>query len=794
MALNEVAVIAKQGFYLSQNDFKRDIEAIIPEAGLIDVEASHIRLKLPDAIQTSQQLRQFINEKNAENKNWLMTPIYHSAPDASGPVYLTTEQIIVHFYAGTTDRQIEQWAENKHLELLNIRNDQVAILKCASSDSCIDDANRLYEDPFTEYAYPNWIRPRVSKSSHSSLAANAATGSKDRLTLPTFGLGDFGGFNFGGFNFGGFGGGGNNIDLSVSQTATPNPVALNRELKISISVNLSGSVNNLHIKDTLPSGFVLKQATVSGGTCQGSQVVDCSVRSVLFQKNILAEIVVVPNAIGDFSNTVSVSSDASETDLSNNNASINISVIESNEAFLWNDPLYEDQWHLQNTGQGNGVVGADVNVVPVWEQGITGSGIVAAVVDNGVEIGHEDLVDNVVPGLSFDFVDGDNDPTGGDHGTAVAGVIGATGNNLTGVVGVAPGAQLYGLRLLGADTDTNEADALYYRPDVTDVSNNSWGPRDDGRGLRGPSPLVINSLRQGVTNGRGGKGTVYCWASGNGGDNDNANYDGYANSRYTLAFTASTNLGTRAYYAEKGANILANTPSNGGTLGITTTDRSGRDGYVNGNYLDQFGGTSSASPLACGVIALILEANPNLTWRDVRAIIAATATKIDPDDTEWATNAAGYHISHKYGFGRLDAAAAVEAAKSWTSVGPLASTHAAVTPSLSIADNNANGVSSTIPIPEQLKVETVEVVFTANDHRRWGDLDIRLISPSGTESILAEKHDSGTDTAHYDHWVFSTLRSFGESSQGDWTLVVRDRAGGNAGTLQAWEINIYGTR
>lgn len=787
MALNEVAVVAKKSFYNNQEDFRRDIESAFPQGGVIEATPSHIRLKLPEFFQTHQQLKNFIAQKNVENNNWVMTNVYHSASDAASPVFLATGEIIVHFNSGTTQPEIAQWVRNNGLELLKIQNNnQVALLKCAATDSCVDDANRLYADKFTKYAYPNWIRPRITKSTNSFLTADTIEPANDRFTFPVF---DFGGF-------GGFSGGLNNTDLSVSQVATPNPAVLHQELKIAISVNISGfgSVKNIHIKDTLPAGFVLKAAKVAGGSCQGTQLIDCVVNSTLFQKNISAEIIVIPQNIGAFVNAVTVSSDAAESNQANNASSINISVEESSSTFLWNDPLFENQWHFENTGQGNGLAGADINVVPVWQQGITGNGVVTAVVDDGLEIRHEDLVDNIAQGLSWDYVGNDNDPTGGAHGTSVAGVIGATGNNLTGVVGTAPNSRVFGLRLLGAGSDSNEADALSYRLDVTDLSNNSWGPRDDGRGLYGPSPLAEAALLDGISNGRNGKGTVYCWAAGNGGDNDNSNYDGYANSRYTLAFTASTNQGTRAYYAEKGANILANVPSSGGTLGITTTDRSGSDGYNSGNYTDQFGGTSSASPLACGVVALMLEANPNLTWRDVQAIIAATAAKNDPSDSDWFENAAGYHINHKYGFGRVDADAAIEAAKTWTNLGTLIQTHASATPNIAIPDNNATGVSSVISITEPLNVETVEVVFTANDHHRWGDLEIKLISPSGTESILAELHNSGADTAHYDHWTFSSLRHFGEISAGNWTLTVTDRAFGDAGTLKAWEINIYGTR
>lgn len=481
----------------------------------------------------------------------------------------------------------------------------------------------------------------------------------------------------------------------------------------------------------------------------------------------------------------------------NNSSNLNIQVGDRNSNIstnsLWDDPLFEKQWYFVNTGQNNGLAGADVNILPVWEQGINGNGILAAIVDDGLELEHEDLIDNIAAGLSWDYVDNDNDPTAEFHGTSVAGILGATGNNTKGVVGTASGARLIGVRLLDANTDMNEADALSFRLDMLDLSNNSWGPPDNGRGLFGPSPVTEDALLAGVTNGRDGKGIVYCWAAGNGGANDNANYDGYANSRYTLAFTASTNQGNQASYAEKGANILANVPSNGGTLDVTTTDRTGQDGLDNSNYTDQFGGTSAATPLACGIVALIMEANPELTWRDIQAIIATTAAKNDPNDSDWNTNSAGYNINHKYGFGRIDASAAVEAAKNWILLDPLLETKASSSPDSEIPDNDTTGVSSSISINDNLSIETVEVVFSAKDHTYWGDLEISLQSPSGVESVLAELHDSGQNTDHYEQWKFTSLRHFGESSQGDWTLTVKDLATGDIGTFESWELNIYGT-
>jgi kexin len=307
--------------------------------------------------------------------------------------------------------------------------------------------------------------------------------------------------------------------------------------------------------------------------------------------------------------------------------------------------------------------------------------------------------------------------------------------------------------------------------------------------------LTEAALEYGVTNGRVGLGNIYVWAGGNGNDYDNSNFDGYANSRYTIAVAASTNYGDRAVYSEKGANIMVNAPSGGGSLEITTTDRSGSSGYDSGNYTSGFSGTSSATPLVAGVIALMIEANPDLTWRDVQRILITTAEKNDPDDIGWATNGAGYDINYHYGFGRIDAqaAVAVAAASTCAYADVVPNVNGSSSPNLPIPDNDTTGVSDTINIADDVIIEFVEVYFTAADHTWWGDLEVTLTSPQGTESVLSEQTlliDSDTNT--WNNWRFGSVRHFGESSQGDWTITVRDLAAIDTGNFQSWSINICG--
>ncbi|VEP14708.1 putative Furin [Hyella patelloides LEGE 07179] len=484
--------------------------------------------------------------------------------------------------------------------------------------------------------------------------------------------------------------------------------------------------------------------------------------------------------------------------------------------FLPNDPLLANQWHLANSGQA-GQVGNDVNVIPAW-QSVTGKGVVIGVIDDGLQHTHPDLRPNYRPDLSYDFDDNDKDPSPAKetfdgesflaaHGTAVAGVAAAAGNNSEGVTGVAPNASIAGLKLNAFDetVDKKEAQALTHKNQEIDIYNASWGPQDDGKTLEAPGALTQAALKTGVTKGRGGLGSIFVWSAGNGLEaNDNVNYDGYANSRYTIAIGAIDANAKQAPYSEPGAAMLTTTYSDGNepNSGITTTDLQGKqDGYSledqkqvdqTGNYTNSFGGTSSSAPLASGVVALMLEANPNLTWRDVQHLLVNTAAKNDSSDSDWKENGAGHLVNHKYGFGSIDASAVVKAAKSWNTVAPEVSAASEEKPlNTYIIDNKPQGVTSIFKIEKDIKLESVELKFDAT-HAFRGDLEVTLTSPDGTKSILAEQHNDAHDD--YSQWTFSSVRHWGESSLGDWTVKVADKAGNDiTGFWNTAQLKVFGT-
>jgi len=467
------------------------------------------------------------------------------------------------------------------------------------------------------------------------------------------------------------------------------------------------------------------------------------------------------------------------------------------------DPYFSQQWHLLNTGQSGGCSGDDLNLQSVSEQG---QDVVIAIVDDGVELSHPDLLTRTLAQTAYhyDYLLNDASPVAGEHGTAVAGLAAATADNGIGVRGVAPLTDLISVRLLGGFiSDLDEANALGHYPQVVDVSNNSWGMPEDSAYLEGPGELLSAALSSGVEIGRQGLGVNYVWAGGNGGPASNSNFDGYANSSYVIAVAASDDCGELTYYSEPGANILVNAPSSSVYSSVFTTDISGLSGYNDGldiatdtsdnNYTAVFGGTSATAPMVSGVVALMLNANPQLSWRDVRRILAETAYQNDPGHFLWQQNAASFWFNPYYGFGRVDALAAVNAAKGWIAGVPSAQTqrNVVMNPFLQIPEPGVSALQDSVQVSEELTVEDVTLLLTS-DHSDWSDLSITLISPSGTRSVLSPGEQGGLLINTQGSWQYLSMAFYGESSMGNWTLELSDVDAGQTGRLQGWGIRLNG--
>lgn len=485
------------------------------------------------------------------------------------------------------------------------------------------------------------------------------------------------------------------------------------------------------------------------------------------------------------------------------------------------------QWHLENTGPLPGYpsmkAGEDLHVKPVWNAGLRGEGIRVAVLDDGLEVTHEDLWPNIVTGsrnyrteagmfgLSVTSggkvagLEGFPMPCSGDdtHGTSVAGLIAARDGNGTGVSGVAPRAQLVGFNILASNFVADTLDALSHDLDRNHVYNNSWGATDNGH-LATPEPnwsSYNDTLRNGLKSGRNGLGAIYVFSGGNGAiQTDYSSLDGGVSAMGIVNVCATNAMGKRAPYSERGANLTVCAPSADATDDqqpeVTTTS-------VRNDYTHTFNGTSASAPMVSGVIALMLQANPKLTWRDVPLILARTARKVDEQDGGWRDyrSPLGYaqgrydvlHYSHHYGFGVANADAAVQLARTWKSVGgsdtlkacgPYTTTVDAAIPETGIVTQQAtsqtakstkndtqartyfgalyqlsntldyqtapaNGLRSAVEIPAECDIRHIEhidvkVTVTAADgqgtHPNTGDLQMALQSPLGTVSTLMLPH------------------------------------------------------
>ena len=531
------------------------------------------------------------------------------------------------------------------------------------------------------------------------------------------------------------------------------------------------------------------------------------------------------------------------------------------------DPLLESQWPLRNVGQtafaeNGGKAEEDLRMNDVLATGEpTGIGVNVAVVDTGLEICHPDLAENVVQGGSFNFkINAEEteswfnvdafDPyfpgARGDHGTSVAGIIGARAENGLGLRGVAPDASLFGFNYLSEQCCLEDAlggSAEAPNSQQIDVFNMSFGSLGSQY-----YELADGILRYGTSELRDSLGAIYVKSAGNGfrlcthfmhqvhttvGCNS-SNGDRLNNLPYVIAVGALNAAGARASYSSVGSNLWISAPA--GEYGVRepatiTTDQFGRNrGYSSrgspgitsdenadpfGDYSSNFNGTSAAAPHVSGVVALLLEVEPNLTWRDVKHILARTARRpgglLNPItdvrvvigdqlvtiSQDWVTNAAGFDFHNHFGFGVVDVDAAIALVREDyepDSLGTQIRSDWFTTSSdgLQIPDHDGSGIEQqlNLDLPARANIEAVQL-HIAGSHENLVDLSIQLTSPSGTQSILNPVFNevlTGNTTLD---WRLLSNAFYGESPRGAWTLHVVDAAETDVGTLSSWALRVW---
>jgi subtilisin-like proprotein convertase family protein len=480
------------------------------------------------------------------------------------------------------------------------------------------------------------------------------------------------------------------------------------------------------------------------------------------------------------------------------------------------DPLYPQQWHFTKLG----------NIEKIWDE-FSGAGIHIGVYDGGVALDHPDLAGNYDPSrevvidgiklsgaVNIPATDPNETPA---HGTAVAGLITASANNGEGIVGAAWGASLTGINIFDTTSpiylrsaDFTDFRAAFHQMTNFEVTNHSWnGPSiyDPLGNLYGSGFTGSGEFDYASANGRGGLGTVIVQSATN--QNLDAQGEGMNVSRFTITVAGTQQDGFAADFSNYGACVLVTAPA----VLILTTDIPSPIAEFDGKY-SRGSGTSFSAPLVSGVAALMLDANPNLGWRDVQNIIAASATHtgsaigaVSPgtnENSNWLLNAAanwnggGMHFSNDYGYGALNAYNAVRMAEVWSLFAPAqVSANEQGWENIDSTDYAIpdNGVFQTsillTPIPA-IDIEHVELSIDLT-HTDYTQLRIFLVAPSGTEMQLYDGSGGSETTADgFFNWTYGGEALRGEDAAGTWTLRIVDSAAGETGTLLWCKVLVNG--
>lgn len=503
-------------------------------------------------------------------------------------------------------------------------------------------------------------------------------------------------------------------------------------------------------------------------------------------------------------------------------------------AKTFNDPLFASEWYLVNTGQRGGTSRLDINVLSAWDT-YTGKGVVIAVNDDGMDLTHPALIANLLTNLTYDSV---RDTVGqgfvgagNSHGTVVGSIVGMAGNDGIGGVGVAYEAKI--IPGLAVATGVNTANVFLANLAAgAGVSVNSWGQDPafaENFGASGSPEDVAwaAALTRAAGEARGGLGMVIEVSGGNErGNRADTALSNFTGNKLTIAVGAITETGAPTEYSTPGASLLVSAPGGVGGeansdtgFGIVSADVQGIAGYnttggVAGDYTYQNQGTSYSGPMVGGAAALMLQANPNLGFRDVSTILALTARKVDVANSSWVQtnttdwNLGSMHFSRDFGYGLLDVSAAVRLAESWTApAGTLANWVGAqgvsAAASAAIPDNNPAGLTVSASVDNNVRIERME--FDLNlGAASPSQLSATITSPGGTvvtlfDQPLTRNLVSGApdmtspETAWPDTFTIGSTAFLGETSAGNWTLKLVDKVTGVTATYNSLTVRAWGS-
>lgn len=514
-------------------------------------------------------------------------------------------------------------------------------------------------------------------------------------------------------------------------------------------------------------------------------------------------------------------------------------VVRQEQHYRPKDSLYPQQWYLNNTGANQVTASSHISVEKAWDITRGVRSVVVAVTDDGFDLNHPDFQGAGKIVAPKDFKDQDFLPLPGEqdenHGTACAGVAVAEETG-SGIVGVAPGCALMPLRTTGfLDDESIEQLFEWAIQNGASVISCSWGP------AAVYFPLSLRqraALTRAATIGRDRKGCVIVFAAGNANRpiSGTINEQGWPNNLLkgptqwlggftvhpdVITVSACTSLSKKSAYSNWG-NVTISAPSNNAPpgmwfeqtgyistapevrtalpgLGVLTADRLDAAGYSSNNFTNDFGGTSSACPVVAGVAALVLSANPDLTAQEVRRILQQTADKIvDPDpDPQLAFRLGTYDVngySQWFGYGKVNAFKAVQAAKEQRvqQSKPSQVLNGRNNNSLAIPDDNPQGISSPIQVPQTGSVRDIQIGVNI-EHSFLGDIDVSLIPPTG-QTVLLQGRTLGSATQLQGTYTLQNTPALKQllasPAAGVWRLLVVDYAQLDTGTVKSWELTL----
>ena len=440
-------------------------------------------------------------------------------------------------------------------------------------------------------------------------------------------------------------------------------------------------------------------------------------------------------------------------------------VVQPVQSLKISDPLANEQWYLKNTGQYDGVVGIDINVEPVWKQGYTGEGVKVGILDDPLQSNHPDLpvnASNITDYYSDPICHPTDNTKHRSHGMNVAGIIAAKDNDI-GLRGIAFRSTLYSYGVIDHKDKSQQNLSRYVKQALNSSESQQIAVYNGSIGTGGGYQKITNDLYQAVEQvtqaGFHGKGSSLVFSAGNGSVvlMSNSLSEAWLSNHYAvMAVNTVTSQGKSVsnFGGQRGVNLWLGAPSrqSGEKNNMPTTHLI--CGASPKLYEMKMNATSGAAPMVTGVVALLRQAYPNLTWRDVKLILAESAKKITAGGQQYQKTGQMYSDStkeqkhnHYIGFGLVDAATAFQLAKNWQNLPSMKKTQSTQNTALDTPNrntwyettltlNNGEGLTFIESVTLEMQTFARRTASYAGDDACIPQWNLELVSPDQTKSIF----------------------------------------------------------